>query len=333
VRRGLKYRIFGGVRFYERREIKDVLAYMRAIHNPHDDVCIKRIINVPRRGIGAVAVDFFEKAAIQNDIKFFDTLKRAEEFSQNTSRNKKINEFVGIIDGLKKAAEILPLGELVKLVLEKTGYQNSIMAEDDAEGTDRMSNISELVNNATAFENHESPTLATFLEEVALVADIDDLSENDDAVALMTLHSSKGLEFDNVFLPGLEEGIFPTYRAITSGERKDMEEERRLAYVGITRARKQVHILAAGRRMHNGETTYLSPSRFIKEIPEELLEITEENGGRRGYENGLPRQSFVKQESDTAVKHLTSKSDITMESNFGKKWDISKIRNKGSQGG
>ena len=314
VQQGIPYRVFGGVRFYERREIKDVLAYLRAVHNPHDDICVKRIINVPKRGIGAAAVDFFEQAAAQNQIKFYDALKRAGEFSQNAGRNKKIAEFVELIEGLKISAANLPLGGFVKEVLTKTGYYDSVLDEDAANGTDRTGNLSELINNATIFEESENPTLATFLEEVALVADIDALEEGDDAVNLMTLHSSKGLEFDTVFLPGLEEGIFPTYRAVT-GEPKDMEEERRLCYVGITRAMKRVYLSSAKRRMHNGETTYHTPSRFIEEIPPELLDATKEQRP--------PQPTPIK---ERAFRKSGRTDDASMQPNFGKTWDISKIK-------
>ena len=312
VRNGVRYRIFGGVRFYERREIKDTLAYLRAILNPYDDISLKRIINVPKRGIGAVAVEAFEHIASEHNIKFYDALKNAQKYSQNAARNKKMGEFIEILDGLRALADKLPLGDLVRQVLTKTGYHNSILDEDAANGTDRAENLSELINNAVAFENSENPTLAAFLEEVALVADIDDLNENDDTVALMTLHSSKGLEFDTVFLPGLEEGIFPMYRAMTSGNPNDLEEERRLCYVGITRARRRLYISAAERRMHNGETRYSLPSRFVGEIPAELIDAPGEVASN---------QPFVKETRD----ERRETKNAAMQSNFGKTWDLSKI--------
>jgi len=327
VERNLRYRIYGGIRFYERREVKDTLAYLRAIHNPHDDISIKRIINVPKRGIGGVAIEFFEKAALDNGIKFYDALKNAEKYSQNTARNKRIAEFVALLEGFRAQAPTPPLEDLVKEVLTKSGYHSSIVAEDEADGTDRANNLSELINKAAGYEPEETEdnqgetsALATFLEDVALVADIDDHTDSDDAVALMTLHSSKGLEFPTVFLPAFEEGIFPTYRAVTSGDPSDVEEERRLCYVGITRARQRVYISMAGRRMHNGQTISHSPSRFLQEIPQELVE---------SQATTIPQQpqrpAFRK--TERAVQK-TDFNDAAMQSNFGKKWDLSSIKKK-----
>ena len=329
VERNLRYRIYGGIRFYERREVKDALAYLRAIHNPHDDISVKRIINVPKRGIGAVAVDFFEKAALDNGIKFYDVLKDAEKYSQNVSRNKKISEFVTLLENFRAQAAFLSLEELVKEVLTKSGYSSSIEAEDAADGTDRAANLAELVNKAAGYEPEEAnedeevtgstSTLATFLEDVALVADIDDHTDNDDAVALMTLHSSKGLEFPTVFLPAFEEGIFPTYRAVTSGDPADIEEERRLCYVGITRARQQVYISMAARRLHNGEARSHSPSRFLQEIPQELIE------SKDAPTTPQPQRPTYKRAESSATQK-TNYNDAAMQSNFGKKWDLSKIK-------
>ena len=220
-----------------------------------------------------------------------------------------------MIEEFQAAAAELPLSQLVKLVLDKTGLAAAVTAEDAAEGTDRAANVSEMLNKAAGFESSEEPTLAAFLEEVALVADIDDHSDSDDVIALMTLHSSKGLEFDTVFLPGLEEGIFPTYRAITDPEKSGLEEERRLCYVGITRAERRLYISAARRRMVNGETTYLSPSRFIKEIPPELFGAT-------------PKPEKPQKPAETAAKRPSLKSDTTMEANFGKKWSLASIKKK-----
>jgi len=327
VARGVRYRIFGGVRFYERREIKDVLAYLRAIHNPYDDISIKRIINTPKRGIGAAAVEFFEKAAVEHGIKFYDAIKDAAKYSQNNARNKRMDEFAEMFEGLRGLADKIALGELVKEVLTKTGYYNSILDEDAAEGTDRVGNISELINKAAEYDSvdtGEGPTLAAFLEEVALVADIDDHSDSDDAVSLMTLHSSKGLEFPTVFLPGLEEGIFPTYRAATSGDKSDLEEERRLCYVGITRAMGRLYITAAQRRMHNGETVSHSPSRFLGEIPAELLDTPFDNAKAAASrtEAAGPSRAHLR----PAAKKSDGLVDAAMQPNFGKKWDISKLK-------
>ncbi|MCL2754007.1 MAG: UvrD-helicase domain-containing protein [Defluviitaleaceae bacterium] len=321
VARNIPYRIFGGLRFYERREIKDALAYMRTIANPYDDVSLKRIINVPKRGIGDAAIEFFEKIASEQGIKFYDALTRCEEFSENKSRVKKIVEFVQLLESLREDASNLQLDEFAKAMLAKTGYYHAILEEDAQLGTDRVGNLSELINKVTEFigNYNEAPNLSSFLEEVALVADIDSLKENDDAVALMTLHSSKGLEFNTVFLPGLEEGIFPGYRAAT-GSTNEMEEERRLCYVGITRARKQLYITHAARRMHNGQTNYNPPSRFLGEIPHELVD-------NEGMKSNSVNKTTSHRERLAAKQHQdTAKS--AMQANFGKKWDISKIVKK-----
>jgi len=322
VQRNIPYRIFGGLRFYERREIKDALGYMRAVANPYDDVSLKRIINVPKRGIGDIAVEFFEKIASEHGIKFYDALVRCEEFSDNKARVKKIGDFVRLLENLREDAQKSPLDEFTKMMLAKTGYYHAILEEDAQLGTDRAGNLSELINKTTEFieSYNESPTLEAFLEEVALVADIDALKENDDAVALMTLHSSKGLEFPIVFLPGLEEGIFPGYRAAT-GPKNEMEEERRLCYVGITRARTRLYITHAARRMHNGQTNYNPPSRFLAEIPPELINDSSDTKSSKTESTMSHRERLVaKQQKDIAQS--------AMQANFGKKWDISKIAKK-----
>jgi len=322
VQKNIPYRIYGGLRFYERREVKDALAYMRAVNNPHDDISLKRIINVPKRAIGDAAVEFFESVAAQHDIKFYEALKRASEFSQNSARNNAVARFVELIEGLRRSVTELSLFELMEDILIKSGYKEAVAAEDAQNGTDRGGNLVELVNKVSEFEDNatEFPDLASFLEEVALVADIDALKEDDDAVTLMTLHSSKGLEFPIVFLPGLEEGIFPGGRAIV-GTLDEMEEERRLCYVGITRAEKRLYISCAMRRMSFGETKYNPPSRFIKEIPEELLEI--EEGKRGASEDTYERKPFASGPSKAKPAHNTSTGTT-----FGKKWDLSAITKK-----
>jgi len=328
VQRNIPYRIFGGLRFYERREIKDALSYMRAIANPLDDISIKRIINVPKRGIGDAAIEYFEGVANEQGIKFYEALRRAGELTQNKARAAKIGEFVSLIEELQQDAKNLTLGEFAKAVLSKSGYDKSIADEDEAQGTDRAANLAELVSKVAEFELAQvgEVTLPAFLEEVALVADIDALNENDDAVALMTLHSSKGLEFPTVFLPGLEEGIFPGYRAAT-GDKKEMEEERRLCYVGITRAREQLYITHAQRRMTNGETRYNLKSRFLEEIPMDLVEkdgknVTATNEAKQAEEPLATHRERMAAEMSEKVPAAA------MQANFGKKWDMSKIAKK-----
>jgi len=327
VQQNIPYRIFGGLRFYERREIKDALSYMRAIANPMDDISIKRIINVPKRGIGDAAIEYFENVAREQGIKFYEALQRAGELTQNKARATKIQEFVRLIEDLQDDAQNLDLGEFAKSVLIKSGYDKSVADEDEAQGTDRAANLAELVSKVAEFEQNfdGDVTLPAFLEEVALVADIDALNENDDAVALMTLHSSKGLEFPTVFLPGLEEGVFPGYRAAT-GDKKEVEEERRLCYVGITRAREQLFITCAQRRMTNGETRYNPQSRFLEEIPMDLMEKDGKN--TITSDNKTVEEPAATHRERMAAEMSEKVPAAAMQANFGKKWDMSKIAKK-----
>lgn len=273
VKKGIPYKLFGGVRFYERKEIKDILAYLKLIDNSADTVAIKRIINVPKRGIGEKSIETAERIAVERNISLFSALGRAGECPELKARGKKLTDFYNFICSLKKRAESLQVHELIAAVAEETGYK----AELEADGTDdammRIENIDEFTAKAVEFEKTtEDATLSAFLEEIALVADIDSYNENDDAVVLMTLHSAKGLEFPYVFMVGMEEGLFPGSRAISSGDPNDMEEERRLCYVGITRARKELFLTYALHRMQHGQIQYNAPSRFLAELPPELLD-------------------------------------------------------------
>jgi DNA helicase-2/ATP-dependent DNA helicase PcrA len=273
VKKGIPYKLFGGVRFYERKEIKDILAYLKLIDNSADTVAIKRIINVPKRGIGEKSIETAECIAVERNISLFSALGRAGECPELKTRGKKLTDFYNFICSLKKRAESLQVHELIAAVAEETGYK----AELEADGTDdammRIENIDEFTAKAVEFEKTtEDATLSAFLEEIALVADIDSYNENDDAVVLMTLHSAKGLEFPYVFMVGMEEGLFPGSRAISSGDPNDMEEERRLCYVGITRARKELFLTYALHRMQHGQIQYNAPSRFLAELPPELLD-------------------------------------------------------------
>ena len=273
VKKGIPYKLFGGVRFYERKEIKDILAYLKLIDNSADTVAIKRIINVPKRGIGEKSIETAECIAVERNISLFSALGRAGECPELKTRGKKLTDFYNFICSLKKRAESLQVHELIAAVAEETGYK----AELEVDGTDdammRIENIDEFTAKAVEFEKTtEDATLSAFLEEIALVADIDSYNENDDAVVLMTLHSAKGLEFPYVFMVGMEEGLFPGSRAISSGDPNDMEEERRLCYVGITRARKELFLTYALHRMQHGQIQYNAPSRFLAELPPELLD-------------------------------------------------------------
>ena len=269
----IPYKIVGGVNFYSRKEVKDLLAYLKTIDNGMDDLAVKRIINVPKRGIGATSINRVSLYAEENGIDFFSALKMAGEIPGLARAESKIKPFVLLIQAMKARAEIEGVSKLLKAIIEDTGYVDELEAEGTDEAEARIENINELISKAVAYEEgEENPTLSGFLEEVALVADIDSLDENSDYVVLMTLHSAKGLEFPNVYLAGMEDGLFPSYMSITSDNAdSEIEEERRLAYVGITRAKQHLTITSAKMRMVRGETQYGKISRFVKEIPKELL--------------------------------------------------------------
>lgn len=273
VRKGIPYRLFGGVRFYERKEIKDILAYLKLIDNSADAVAIKRIINVPKRGIGDKTVETAENAASKNETTLFEALGCAAEYPELKSRGKKLGEFYELICSFKQKAEELSVHELIEYVVNATGYRDELEQDGSDDAMMRIENIEEFASKAAEFEKeNENATLSAFLEDVALVADIDSYSEDDDAVVLMTLHSAKGLEFPYVFMIGMEEGLFPSGRATNTGDPKELEEERRLCYVGITRAKKELFLTYARQRMQHGQFVYNAPSRFLGELPPELLD-------------------------------------------------------------
>ncbi len=269
---GIPYTVVGGQNFYGRKEIKDILAYLKTIDNGRDDVAVKRIINVPKRGIGATSIAKVQAYADEQEMSFYDALCRCEEIPGLGKTAAKIQPFVTLIQGFRSKVEYYGLVGLLRDLLEMTGYEEYLKdTEEDAE--DRMENVQELINKVVIYEQeHDQPTLGEFLEEVALVAEIDNVEEEGNRVLLMTLHSAKGLEFPHVYLAGMEDGVFPSYMNITSDNEEDLEEERRLAYVGITRAKKDLTLTAAKSRMLHGQTQYNMISRFVKEIPEELLD-------------------------------------------------------------
>ncbi len=273
VSENIPYRIFGGVNFYSRREIKDLLAYLKTIDNARDDVAVKRIINVPRRGIGATTISHVQDWAGQNGISFFDALCRADEIpTLGKSAASKVKPFVTFIEDMRTRSEQLSVADLLKAVADETGYIKELEDEEGEEALARLENIDELISKAVTYdESAEEPGLSGFLEEVALVADIDNMDEGSDYVALMTLHSAKGLEFPNVYLSGMEDGLFPSYMTITNDDPEELEEERRLCYVGITRAKEHLTLTSARMRMTRGETQYNKVSRFVEEIPDGLL--------------------------------------------------------------
>ena len=269
----IPYKIFGGVNFYARKEVKDLLAYLKTIDNGQDDLAVRRIINIPKRGIGAASINKVALYAQEQEISFYDALCVAERVPGLGKAAAKIRPFVLFIQSMKAKAKLLSVADLLQEVIETTGYVRELEAEGTDEAEARIENIDELISKAVDYaEGEEAPTLNGFLENVALVADIDSFDENSDYVVLMTLHSAKGLEFPNVYLAGLEDGLFPSYMSITSdNSQAEIEEERRLAYVGITRAKKNLTITSARVRMVRGQTQYGKVSRFVREIPPELL--------------------------------------------------------------
>lgn len=275
VMKNIPYKIVGGVNFYQRKEVKDLLSYLKTIDNGLDDIAVKRIINIPRRGIGLTTTDRITAYAQNNDISFYDALRHAEYIPSLGRGSSKISPFVSLIEILKShlASPDYSLEDLMTEIIEATGYVAELEAEETEEAQGRIDNINELINKVVSFEKNamEPPTLSQFLEEVALVADIDSLEESNNVVVLMTLHSAKGLEFPYVYLCGMEDGVFPSYMCITADDPTEVEEERRLCYVGITRAMKKLSLSAARQRMVRGETQFNKPSRFLREIPRYLL--------------------------------------------------------------
>ena len=271
----IPYKIVGGVNFYSRKEIKDILAYLKTIANGRDDLAVKRIINVPKRGIGATSIGKVTAYALANELTFYRALTVATEIPGLGKAAAKITPFVDFIREMRlKLDQGMSLTALAREIIETTGYIQELEAEGTDEALDRIENIEELISKIKIYEDEaEHPTLHEFLEEVALIADIDSVDENSDYVVLMTLHSAKGLEFSNVYLVGMEDGLFPSKMAIwgEEGGGAELEEERRLAYVGITRAKKRLTITAARARMLHGETQFNRVSRFVKEIPVHLL--------------------------------------------------------------
>ena len=269
-REDIPYKIIGGLKFYERKEIKDIIAYLRLIQNTSDNLSLKRIINEPKRGIGKTSLDKIQDISERTGISMYDIIKNAPEYDLNrVAANSK--EFIDQIENLKKEKEKLSISELIKQTLKTTGYTKALEVENTVEAETRIQNLEEFLTVAIEFEEESADnTLAEFLEGITLSSDIDGMEDSEDSVTLMTLHSAKGLEFPVVFLVGMEEGIFPGYKSI--GEPKELEEERRLFYVGITRAKQYLYLTCARHRTIFGSTSYNAVSRFVKEIPDELLE-------------------------------------------------------------
>ena len=274
VHANIPYKVVGGVNFYARKEIKDLLAYLKTIDNARDDLAVRRIINVPKRGIGLASINKVQDNALQREVSFYEALRTADMIPGIGRTATKLEFFVALIEHFKETAKTSAISDLLREILDYTGYMDSLKEEGELEYEARKENIDELFSKIAIYEEAcelEPPTLSGFLEEVALVADIDSLDENSDYVVLMTLHSAKGLEFPEVYLTGMEDGIFPSYMTITSDDPTEVEEERRLCYVGITRAEENLTMTCAKRRMVRGETQYNKISRFMKEVPVYLL--------------------------------------------------------------
>lgn len=281
VRSGIPYRVIGGQRFYDRMEIRDAIAYLTVVNNPSDEIRLRRIINTPKRGIGETTVSKAAKIASDLGISLFEVCAHSDEYADIAKSSKKLKEFTDMINTVREQADKLTVDQTFSLVMELSGYTASL-ALDEQKGQERIENVSELMSNLVNFtkENGEDATLNDFLEEVALMTDIDNYNAQTDAVVLMTLHSAKGLEFPLVYIPGMEEGIFPGFRCMSE---EDVEEERRLAYVGITRAKKKLYISHTISRMLFGNTSRNKISRFLEEIPGSLMEDAGRQQSRTGF--------------------------------------------------
>ncbi len=270
---GIPYNVVGGVNFYSRAEIKDVLAYLKTIDNGRDEVALRRIINVPKRSIGAASLEKVATYAQSKELTLFDAMCEVEQIPGLGKAAAKIREFVNMILVLRSGRESYGIVDLISAVMERTAYADYLVSQDEESAEDRLANIDELITKATGYEEtHDEILLSEFLEEIALVTDLDNAEDMDNRVLLMTLHGAKGLEFPYVYLSGMEDGLFPSYVTITSDDNTDLEEERRLAYVGITRAMQELTLTCAKSRMIRGETQYNPISRFVREIPQELLD-------------------------------------------------------------
>lgn len=311
----IPYKIVGGVNFYARKEIKDLLCYLKTIDNAMDDLAVRRIINVPKRGIGATTLAKVQDYAMEQGVSFYRALQMAEDIPTLGRSAAKLKPFVTFIQVMRSKAKILSVRELLQEIIQETGYVKELEAENTDEALARIENIDELISKVVAYEESvEDPSLSGFLEEVALVADVDSVDDSQDYVVLMTLHSAKGLEFPQVYLVGMEDGLFPSYMSICSdNSTAEIEEERRLAYVGITRAKQQLSVTCARTRMIRGETQYNKVSRFVKEIPAELL------GGRveKEREPNIPRPSSLAKSNFAAKPTALRRTGVPEPRSFG----------------
>lgn len=272
---GIPYNVVGGINFYSRAEIKDILAYLKTIDNGRDEVALRRIVNVPKRSIGAASLEKVADYAEMKDISLYDAMCEADQMNGLGRAEAKINGFVNMIQVFRSGLKSYTIPDLIQAILNRIDYAEYLRSNDDETADDKLANIDELITKAVTYEEtHDEPTLSEFLEEIALVSDIDNVEDGDNRVLLMTLHSAKGLEFPVVYLSGMEDGLFPSYMTIVSDDPTEIEEERRLAYVGITRAKEDLTLTCAKSRMIRGETQYNPVSRFVREIPSKLLDNT-----------------------------------------------------------
>ncbi len=316
IANNLPYKVVGGLKFYDRKEIKDIIAYLKLIYNPKDSQSLKRIINVPKRSIGSATVDKLLDLSIQSNTDFFDIMKNISNYDEFSSAVKaKLESFYNLICDFQNSFYKMDLSEFIGYILEKSGYIQDIKeSEDETQAESRIDNLQEFISVAKEFIPQDDDVLGEFLSQVSLVSDIDSYTEDSDALTLMTLHSAKGLEFDTVFLPGLEEGIFPHNRSIDSPS--EMEEERRLMYVGITRAKKNLYLSYALKRKIWGDYKYFNPSRFIAEIPSDLLSFSSSDtsyysDSQQSYTfnkavNSLKSKSVISENPDGSIKSVSS---------------------------
>ena len=310
-REDIAYKIIGGLKFYERKEIKDIIAYLRLIQNTSDNLSLKRIINEPKRGIGKTSIENIQAISEQTGISMFNIIKNAEEYELGRIK-KNSDEFVRVIEELRQEKDKIEISELIKLTLKKTGYTKALEDENTVEAESRIQNLEEFLTVAIEFEEEMVDTsLAEFLESISLSSDVDNLEDTEDSVTLMTLHSAKGLEFPVVFLVGMEEGIFPGYKSI--GEQSELEEERRLFYVGITRAKQFLYLTCAQRRTIFGSTSYNAISRFIKEIPDDVLNVEKVEDSKQEFKDSNYEWTYGNRNAKTEVYSIEPSSNIFKE--------------------
>ena len=313
----IPYKLVGGVNFYARKEIKDLLSYLKTVDNGKDDLAVRRIINVPKRGIGPASLTKVQDYADQKGISFYDALRETENIPALGRAAAKITPFVTFIQSLRSKLEYVSVSELLKDIIEETGYVAELQAEGTEEAEGRIENINELITKVVSYEEeNEDPTLSGFLEEVALIADIDTVDGDDNQVLLMTLHSAKGLEFPYVYLAGMEDGIFPSYMTITADDPTEIEEERRLCYVGITRAMKELTLTCAQQRMIRGETQYNRPSRFIREIPRGPVELGRNFKEQKVKEIPLPKSMKQMREAFRQPAFMPKQFEVKKETSL-----------------